>query len=300
MAEFAPTEVAHGVHRFGSRLVNCYMVDDGGRLTVVDCGLPGFWDQVEPGLSSLGRSLQDVAAIVLTHGDNDHVGFAERLREASGAPVSIHQEDVPLATTKEEKETEASLVPYLRESARRRAMSSGDGLAWAVAGTYFEACNCLPICPCRQIGSRAGGRSTFGVCDFALSWLVTRGHTGTLDLSGRQVVLVGTYEDGQTLEVPGAPRVLFTPGHTSGHCAIHFERHGVVFAGDALCTRNPLTGKVGSQLLPSAFNVSSERAMASLGAIEATAAQTVLPGHGEPWTDGAAAAVEEARSRGPT
>ena len=80
-------------------------------------------------------------------------------------------------------------------------MSSGEGLAWAVSGTYFEACNCLPICPCRQIGGRAGGRSTFGVCDFALSWLVTRGHTGTLDLSGRQVVLVGTYEDDE----PGSP-----------------------------------------------------------------------------------------------
>jgi hypothetical protein len=34
---------------------------------------------------------------------------------------------------------------------------------WHVRGTYLEACNCDPICPCRRIGGRAGGRSTHGV-----------------------------------------------------------------------------------------------------------------------------------------
>src|SRR5437879_573882 len=106
MAEDRPQRVADGVHRLGSRFVNWYVVEDDGRLTVVDCGLPKFFDQVEPGLSAIGRSIGDVAAIVLTHGDNDHVGFAERLRTAAGAPVSIHDLDVPLATTSEQKKTE--------------------------------------------------------------------------------------------------------------------------------------------------------------------------------------------------
>jgi hypothetical protein len=66
---------------------------------------------------------------------------------------------------------------------------------WSVAGSYFEACSCLPICPCRQIGGRDGGRSTFGVCDFALSWSVDRGSFGSVDLAGRQVVMVGSYDD---------------------------------------------------------------------------------------------------------
>jgi len=74
-------------------------------------------------------------------------------------------------------------------------------LAWAVEGTYFEACNCLPICPCRQVGGRDGGRSTFGICDFALSWSVASGHSGQLDLTGRQVVMVGSYDDDE----PGSP-----------------------------------------------------------------------------------------------
>ena len=69
------------------------------------------------------------------------------------------------------------------------------GLAWSAEGTYFEACSCLPICPCRQIGGRDGGRSTFGVCDFALSWWIRRGHSGAVDLDDRKVVMVGTYDD---------------------------------------------------------------------------------------------------------
>ena len=36
-------------------------------------------------------------------------------------------------------------------------MSETEVLAWSVEGTYFEACSCLPICPCRQVGGRDGG-----------------------------------------------------------------------------------------------------------------------------------------------
>ncbi|HTH07682.1 MAG TPA: DUF1326 domain-containing protein, partial [Ilumatobacteraceae bacterium] len=74
-------------------------------------------------------------------------------------------------------------------------------MAWSVAGTYFEACSCLPICPCRQVGGRAGGRSTFGVCDFALSWAILDGHAEEVDLAGRTVVMVGSYDD----DAPGSP-----------------------------------------------------------------------------------------------
>lgn len=66
---------------------------------------------------------------------------------------------------------------------------------WAIAGTYFEACNCEAICPCRRVGPSDGGRSTYGHCDFALSWHITSGHAGDLDLSGLDVVMAGTYDD---------------------------------------------------------------------------------------------------------
>src|SRR5262249_38811434 len=53
---------------------------------------------------------------------------------------------------------------------------------------------------------------------------------------------VETFVDGETLDVPGRPRVLHTPGHTAGHCALLLEDRGVIFSGDALVTRDNVSG----------------------------------------------------------
>jgi glyoxylase-like metal-dependent hydrolase (beta-lactamase superfamily II) len=100
------------------------------------------------------------------------------------------------------------------------------------------------------------------------------------------------------LDVPGRPVAIHTPGHTAGLCAIHFERHGALFVGDALCTWNPLTGRRGPQVMPSALNVSTAASFDSLAAFEGVEAQIVLPGHGDPWHDTPAAAVAAAREAG--
>jgi hypothetical protein len=64
-----------------------------------------------------------------------------------------------------------------------------------MSGTYLEACNCEAICPCRRVDGVAGGRSTFGVCAGALSWLVTEGKAGDVDLGGLAAVLTCRYDD---------------------------------------------------------------------------------------------------------
>ena len=66
---------------------------------------------------------------------------------------------------------------------------------WRVKGSYYEACNCQVVCPCRREGKRQGGRSTYGECDFVLSWWITEGEIDGRDLAGRKVVMVGHYSD---------------------------------------------------------------------------------------------------------
>jgi len=66
---------------------------------------------------------------------------------------------------------------------------------WRLRGSYFESCNCDPICPCRRIDGRAGGRSTHGVCMGLLSWLVAEGQAGGVDLGGLALALACLYDD---------------------------------------------------------------------------------------------------------
>jgi hypothetical protein len=74
--------------------------------------------------------------------------------------------------------------------------SSGAPLqSWHVSGSYFEACNCDAICPCRTVGDRRGGRSTHGICQFALSWFVKDGSADGVILNDRAVVMAGWYDD---------------------------------------------------------------------------------------------------------
>lgn len=73
--------------------------------------------------------------------------------------------------------------------------------AWHIRGSYFESCNCDPICPCRRIDGAAGGRSTHGICTGVLSWLIEEGEAAGTDLAGLTVALAIRYDDDE----PGSP-----------------------------------------------------------------------------------------------
>ncbi|MHA6782074.1 MBL fold metallo-hydrolase [Pseudonocardia saturnea] len=76
--------------------VNCYVLPDGDRVTIVDCGvwrpdLPdGGLAALEAGLEGAGYALRDVSRIVVTHAHIDHYGLAGRLMEVTGAELTMH------------------------------------------------------------------------------------------------------------------------------------------------------------------------------------------------------------------
>ncbi len=90
-------KLALSLHRLGSSLVNRYLVEEACLVTIIDAGLPGYWNDLEKELAAMGRSLDDVRAVVLTHGDTDHIGFAERIRRERGVPVYVHELDAARA-----------------------------------------------------------------------------------------------------------------------------------------------------------------------------------------------------------
>ncbi|HTK44795.1 MAG TPA: MBL fold metallo-hydrolase [Patescibacteria group bacterium] len=232
-------EVAPRIRRLGDEIVNSYLVEDGGALTVVDAGAPGYWAALLDELAAIGRTLLDVRAIVLTHGHDDHIGFAERARQA-GIGSRVHPLDATLAR---------------KEIGNPARLAGGLRIGPSIGFLWFSL--------------RHGMLRTPGLGQ------------------------VETFDAGATLDVPGAPLVIHTPGHTPGSVALHFAGHDTLFVGDALNTYSVATGWHGPQLSP--FNADRAQALDSLARLEAVEATNVLPGHGAAWRQGVRDAVKEAR-----
>ncbi|TPW78156.1 MBL fold metallo-hydrolase [Schumannella soli] len=132
----------------------------------------------------------------------------------------------------------------------------------------------------------------------AVPILVDMVRAGALHVPGvRQLQPIA---DGLELDLPGGPRVIATPGHTFGHCALHLPQADAVLTGDALVTLDPYTAGVGPRIVAGTATADSALALRSLSAIAATRATTLLPGHGEPWRGRAEDAVAIARRVGPS
>ena len=90
-------QLAPSLHRLGNGLINTYLLEEAGQVTIIDAGVPGYWGDLPGELAAMGRSIEDVRAIVLTHGHSDHIGFAERMRRERHTPVQVHELDAALA-----------------------------------------------------------------------------------------------------------------------------------------------------------------------------------------------------------
>lgn len=234
--------IAPSVHRIGDNpMVNAYLVEDAGAVTVIDAGLPGHWDDVPRELAAMGRRIEDVQALVLTHGHSDHLGFAERLRSERDIRALIHDLDASVALG----------------TGRGSAMPMGPIRLGALLGFLW-------------FGLRHGGLRT-----------------------PPRLHVASTFADGETLDVPGAPRVVHLPGHTPGSAAFHVPGADALFIGDAMATYRVSDGARGPRIPP--FTADRAQALTSLDRLDGLEARWVLPGHGEPWTDGVAAAVQRAR-----
>lgn len=113
-----PRLVADGIYRLGDSNVNWYVIEEDARLTIVDTGLPAHWPQLPALLRTIGRTFADVSAVVLTHQHPDHLGVAERIREAANARVLIHPSDAVGALRGGRGEGSPSLLALIKAMRR--------------------------------------------------------------------------------------------------------------------------------------------------------------------------------------
>jgi glyoxylase-like metal-dependent hydrolase (beta-lactamase superfamily II) len=154
----------------------------------------------------------------------------------------------------------------------------GDADAWIVSGRYPSHANPGFY---RQSSMRPSGRR----------FLAHSAAAGGAQY--RPVADVEGLKSDQTLDLPGRPRVIHTPGHTAGHHAVALEERGVLLSGDALASLDYVTGSRG--LGVHRLNDDRALALASLDRLDPITADTVLVAHGDPWTGGLKRALEIAR-----
>jgi glyoxylase-like metal-dependent hydrolase (beta-lactamase superfamily II) len=234
-------ELRPGLRRVGNEIVACYLFIDDRGVTIVDAGLAGQYRELLDELAAAGRSVDDIRAVILTHGDTDHIGFAERLRREHGVPVHVHGADAARARGEE----------------KPAATSFGRGIRpWPLVRFFAYAAG-------------KGGAKTEYLAD------------------------VRPVADGDRLDLPGSPVIVGMPGHSPGSIAVHSPDLDAVCVGDALTTRNVLTGRRGPA--PAPFTDEPDAALDSLDRLAAIDATWVLPGHGTPWDGGTAEAVRLVR-----
>jgi glyoxylase-like metal-dependent hydrolase (beta-lactamase superfamily II) len=185
--------IAPSIHRIGTNsIVNSYVLEDAGEVTIIDAGVPGYYDDIPRELEHMGRSVADVRALVLTHGHGDHIGFAERLRREKKVPVWVHEADAALARGEVPNPSRglgptslAPLLGFLWFSLRHGAMRTprltevsayGDGATLNVPGSPR-----VTLVPGHTPGSAAlyfGGADALFVGDAFCTYAVTTGRRG--------------------------------------------------------------------------------------------------------------------------
>ncbi len=108
------TEVIDGVHDIDLGMVHAYLYQEADRLTLIDTGLTNSGTAIVDAIDGIGRKINDLKQIVVTHYHPDHMGSLAGLAERSRAKVLAHALDAPVVRGDQSEET-----PNLSELERK-------------------------------------------------------------------------------------------------------------------------------------------------------------------------------------
>ena len=176
--------------------VNCYLLEDPGGCTLVDCGLylpsderSHGWDDVEDAFAAAGHAPSDVTRLFVTHAHIDHYGMVGEFVARTGAELVMH------------RTADEDLEPYRDPSAMTTRLKE----MFADHGVTPERVEELT------------------------QWEDWR------PFVSRVVEPDTPVEDGAEIEVGGRTwRCIYTPGHARSHVCLWSEADRVLISGDHL------------------------------------------------------------------
>ena len=74
-------------------MANAHLLRSPSGYILVDTGMPGSAGRILEAMRIHGLAPQGLRLILITHGHMDHFGSAAEVREKTGAPIAVHQDD---------------------------------------------------------------------------------------------------------------------------------------------------------------------------------------------------------------
>jgi len=86
-------ETSPDIYQLASRGTNVILIAE-QELTLIDTGHDGDSSQIINFIHELGRSVEEISLIILTHNHVDHVGGLAEIRRHTSAKIAIHKSDI--------------------------------------------------------------------------------------------------------------------------------------------------------------------------------------------------------------
>ncbi len=79
----------------GTSTVNCFVIEHGDKVGILDSGYYGGFDKFKTKFEELGYNADSIAYLFLTHCHGDHIGFLDKIMDYTTAPLILHEQAVP-------------------------------------------------------------------------------------------------------------------------------------------------------------------------------------------------------------
>src|SRR3990172_8707769 len=99
---------------------NVFLVHDGGEGALVDAGFSDDESYNKRMEALLAPGAPKIRYIIITHHHYDHSSGAQRLREATGAQIVLHRDEVPLLLSPGDESGDME-IPEEQQEAREQA-----------------------------------------------------------------------------------------------------------------------------------------------------------------------------------
>ncbi|MBM7517477.1 MBL fold metallo-hydrolase [Nocardioides nitrophenolicus] len=190
------------LHGSPLRSIIVYLLETSDGLVLIDAGYEHrtCWESFQASLSAIGHRVEEIRAVLITHNHPDHVGFADRVREASGAEVMLHRDD-DFAT---QETVRGGFLAQLR-----RALNATGAPEDVVASMYDEALAVAHHAESLRADRVLDGGEVLSIGDVDIEVVHAPGHTyGHLVFVARGMVFTGDtmMAEGPTqLAIPSLP-----------------------------------------------------------------------------------------------